>query len=178
VTLDIRPATVHDIRDIHRLLNDCARKGELLPRSLNELYEGVRDFFVAESDAGVVGCSALQVSWENLAEVKCLAVGESCRGQGVGRKLVERCLQSAAALGIDTIFCLTYQPEFFRKLGFEVVDRSRLPHKVWGECVHCPKFPDCDETAMVHWAAGPPDAADASTIGVPPLTPAVAPPAE
>jgi len=166
----LRPATVRDVKGIHRLLNHYASQGLLLPRSLNELYEGVRDFVVAVTDEGVlVGCCALQVSWENLAEVKCLAVDEDRRGQGLGRQLMERCLEDAAELGLTTVFCLTYQVEFFARLGFVVVDRKRLPHKVWGECVHCPKFPDCDETAMVYWVDGEPVAE--GTIGGPPMTP-------
>lgn len=165
----IRPAAVRDIRGIHRLLNHYAREGLLLPRSLNELYESVRDFVVAAADDAVVGCCALHVSWEDLAEVKCLAVAESHRGSGLGRRLVEQCLTQAAALGIDTVFCLTYQVEFFARLGFVVVDSKRLPHKVWGECVHCPRFPDCDETAMAFWTTGEPRAD--GMLGGPELSP-------
>ncbi|NCO38049.1 MAG: GNAT family N-acetyltransferase [Armatimonadetes bacterium CG_4_10_14_3_um_filter_66_18] len=173
--IEIRSATVRDVKAIHRLLNEYATQRLLLPRSLNELYEGVRDFFVAAEGERILGCCALEVAWENLAEVKCLAVASECQGRGVGRQLVERALADSAALGITAVFCLTYQVEFFTRLGFVVIDRERLPHKVWGDCLHCPKFPDCDETAMVFWANGEQDLGGNGQLGVPPLTPRVAP---
>ena len=178
MNIEIRPATVRDVRDIHRLVNEYAQGGLLLGRSLNELYEGVRDLLVAVSDGVVIGCCALKVCWEDLAEVQSLAVDRAYHGHGLGRRLVETALRRAAELGIDTVFALTYQTEFFARCGFVIIDRERLPHKVWGQCVHCPKFPDCDESAMVYWAHGEPVANTAEKLGVPPLTPRVAPASE
>lgn len=146
----VRKARIQDVRPIHALLMECSRQGLLLPRSFNQLYSHLRDFFVLarEQDGAVMGCCALSITWEELAEVRSLAVAEQCRGQGWGRRLVEACLSDALTLGIYRVFTLTYQTDFFQKLGFEVVSKDKLPQKVWAECLHCPKFPDCDEIAM------------------------------
>lgn len=146
----VRKARIQDVRPIHALLMECSRQGLLLPRSFNQLYSHLRDFFVLarEQDNAVMGCCALSITWEELAEVRSLAVAEQCRGQGWGRRLVEACLSDALTLGIYRVFTLTYQTDFFQKLDFEVVSKDKLPQKVWAECLHCPKFPDCDEIAM------------------------------
>jgi len=144
----IRKAIIADVREIHRLLLGYAREGLLLSRSLAELYESVRDFYVYESDGRVVGTAALNICWEDLAELRSLAVHPDCNGRGVGRDLVQACLAEARQLGIRKVFALTYKQAFFEKLGFSVIEKSLLPHKIWGDCMKCAKFPDCDEIAL------------------------------
>lgn len=146
---EIRKARVGDIPGIHRLVNEYAAKGEMLGRSRSELYEGMRDFFVAEIEESIVGCSALHVSWEDLAEVRSLAVSQDLQGRGLGRDLVSACLEEARELGIARIYALTYRPGFFERMGFSRVAKETLPHKVWGDCLKCPKFPNCDEEAVL-----------------------------
>lgn len=146
----IRKAKISDVKTIHSILAHFADEGLLLPRSLSDLYDHLRDYAIYEDEAGeVAGVVALNVSWDNLAEIRSLAVLEPSQGQGVGRRLVEHCLSDAITLGIYQVFTLTYQPDFFRKMGFHEVDKSILPHKIWADCVQCPKFPDCDETALL-----------------------------
>lgn len=146
----IRKATISDIRAIHALLTHFSDKGLLLSRSLSELYDHLRDYTVYEGQDGcVAGVFALHICWEDLAEVRSLAVTETEQGKGVGRRLVEYGLSEAIALGIYRTFTLTYQPGFFKKLGFREVDKGTLPHKVWADCIKCPKFPDCDEVALL-----------------------------
>jgi len=146
----IRKAIISDIKIIHGILSHFAEKGLLLPRSLSELYDHLRDYTIFENDDGTVaGVVALHICWENLAEIRSLAVKEPYQHQGIGQRLVEHCLSEAITLSIYQIFTLTYQPDFFKKQGFELVDKSILPHKVWADCVKCPKFPDCDEIAMM-----------------------------
>ena len=146
----IRKARIQDVRTIHALLMDFSKQGLLLPRSYNQLYSHLRDFFVlAPSQGGtILGCCALSIAWEDLAEVRSLAVASECRGQGWGRRLVEACLSDAITLGIYRVFTLTYQTSFFERIGFQVVSKDNLPQKVWADCLHCPKFPDCDELSM------------------------------
>lgn len=134
---------------MQKLINSFADRGELLPRSLNQLYEDIRDFIVAEEDGRIVGTCALHINWVDLAEVKALVVAGDLQGKGLGRKLVQTCLDDARELGIARVFALTYKPDFFKKLGFRDVDKSKLPHKVWTECIHCVKFPDCGEMAVI-----------------------------
>jgi len=145
----IRKATIQDVPEMQRIINSFADKGDLLHRSLNQLYENIRDFLVLEEDARILGTCALHVNWGDLAEIMALTVDGSCQGKGLGKELVEKCLDEAQALGITRVFALTYKPEFFRKLGFRLVDKSELPQKVWSECIHCVKFPDCGEVALI-----------------------------
>ena len=140
-----------------RIINDCAEFGLMLPRSMSSLYENVREFHVADLDGKVIGVCGLSVVWANLAEVCALAVSADQRGLGIGRKLVEACIEEARALGVRTIMSLTYERAFFEKLGFTVVDRQKLPLKVWSECVRCPKNQACDEIAMTHVLEDVPD---------------------
>ncbi len=142
-------ARVSDVPQMHKLINSLADKGEMLARSLSEIYENVRDYFVVRQGERVIACVALHVSWSDLAEIKSLVVAEDCQQQGVGARMMEACIGEAKALGIPTIFCLTYKPAFFEKFGFSQVDKAELPRKVWGECFRCPKFPDCDEVALI-----------------------------
>ncbi len=145
----IRKATLADGPAIHKLINAFADRGKMLHRPLSEIYENIREYFVASERGRVVGVAALHINWDDLAEVKSVAVAQHRHGRGTGRSLVAACLDEGKALGIERIYVLTYVPKFFRRLGFRKVDRGTLPHKVWSECVKCPKFPDCDETAMV-----------------------------
>ncbi len=145
----IRKATVRDIPEVQRLINHFARKEEMLPRSLNELYETVRDIFVCEAGGKLLGTCCLHILWEDLAEVRSLAVRKEAQGRGIGTALVKRALREAKALGVKKVFVLTYIPEFFRRLNFREVDKSTLPQKIWGECLKCHRFPECDEVAML-----------------------------
>ncbi len=146
----IRKAKIGDVRTIHSLLNHFADEGLLLPRSLSELYDYLRDYAVYETPSGEVGgVVALHICWEDLAEVRSLAVSEPYQAKGVGKSLVEFCLSEAIALGIYKVFTLTYQDGFFKKMGFKLVDKAQLPHKIWADCVKCPKFPNCDESALL-----------------------------
>ncbi len=122
----------------------------MLPRALSDIYEHLRDFFVVRQGDSVVACAALHIYWSDLAEIRAVTVTEESQNQGIGARLVEVCLDEAKELGITTIFCLTYKPAFFEKLGFQQVDKMELPHKVWAECYRCPKFPNCDEVALIY----------------------------
>jgi len=148
----IRKAVIEDVTSIHRLLSDYADQGLLLPRSLSELYNHLRDHFVVEDNQtgrSLIGVSALGISWEDLAEIRSLAVSEDHWGQGLGSRLVETCLEEARVLGLKRVFVLSYVPDLFIKMGFKEVEKSVLPHKIWADCLRCPKFPDCDETALM-----------------------------
>lgn len=147
----VRRARVTDAAEIQRLITAFADRDEMLHRSLGELYENIRDFYVAEDDRGeVVACGGLHVCWSHLAEIKSLAVDETCQRRGYGKRIVLACLEEARELGLKTVFALTYKPEFFTRLGFRVVDKATLPHKVWNECIRCPKFQACGEIAVVY----------------------------
>ena len=143
-------ARIDDITQIHKLVNYFAGKGEMLPRALSELYENIRDFCVVRRGDEVVGCAALHVFWSDLAEIRGVAVTEEMQEKGVGQLVIEACIQEARELGIETLFCLTYRPEYFERFGFRQMDKKELPQKVWGECLKCPKFPDCDEVGMTY----------------------------
>lgn len=145
----IRKTNISDIKHIHKFVNEFAKKEEMLPRALNDLYENVRDFFVFEENGVINGTCALHVLWEDLAEIRSLAIKKEYQRFGIGKSLVKRCLRDAKDLGIKRVFALTYQPEFFKKLGFIEIDKAKLPHKIWGDCLKCPKFPECDEHAVI-----------------------------
>jgi amino-acid N-acetyltransferase len=147
----IRKATMKDVKPIQKLLEHYAQKGLLLPRSLSELYGYLRDYYVFIPDGReeIGGVCALHLCWEDLAEIKSLAVDESHTGQGIGTQLVEACLSEAITLGLYKIFALTYRVDFFNKFGFREVDKSLLPHKIWSDCLKCVKFPECDELAVL-----------------------------
>ena len=146
----VEKARISDVTQMHELINYFADKDEMLPRPLSEIYENIRDYFVVKQGERVIACAALHVSWSDLAEIKSLAVAEGSQEQGVGAQLVEACLREARELGIITVFCLTYKPGFFEQCGFSQVEKTELPHKVWGECYRCPKFPNCDEVALIY----------------------------
>lgn len=148
----IEKAVVVDIQAIHKMLSYYGTQGLLLSRPLSELYDHLRDFFVLKTGGGdptVLGVCALGICWEDLAEIRSLAVLGDLQGKGYGSLLVKRCLDEAKTLGIKRVFTLTYVEEFFSKMGFRQVEKTVLPHKVWADCLKCAKFPDCDETAMV-----------------------------
>lgn len=146
----IEKARIGDATAIHQMVNAFAERGQMLPRPLSEIYENIRDFFVARENGCVIACAALHIAWADLAEVKSLAVSEEHRHKGLGERLVAACLEEAKALGIPTVFCLTYLAPFFEKCGFVQEDKSKLPHKIWGECYRCPRFPNCDEAALIY----------------------------
>lgn len=145
----IRTAHMNDVRNMQQLVNAYAQKGEMLPLSLHEIYEGLREFSVAEKDNNLIGICALHICWENLGEIRSLAVHPDYLSQGIGRSLVQSKLEEAKKMGINRIFALTYRDDFFKSLNFQAIDKSELPHKVWADCIKCVKFPDCDENAYV-----------------------------
>lgn len=145
----IRKAIISDTENILKLVNRFAEKDLMLPRSPQEIYENIRDYSVCVEDGRLVGCVALHVFWKDLSEIKSLAVEESSQGKGIGKKLIKECLKEATALGISRLFVLTYQPEFFQRLGFRIAEKESLPHKIWTECVKCHKFPSCKEIALI-----------------------------
>src|SRR3954469_22448749 len=145
----IRPATIHDVPRIQEIINSHAELGKMLFKSYAQLYEDLRDFAVVERDGRVVGCVALTIICADLAEIRSLAVDDAQRGHGIGKELVAWTIDEALRLQIRRIMALTYEQQFFEKFGFEVVDKSALPLKVWSDCVRCPKRDGCDEIAMV-----------------------------
>ena len=145
----IRKATVNDVKQIQKLIRFYAARDKMLPRSLNELYENIRDFFVCAEGKKVHGCCALHVDWENLAEIKSLAVSPARTGRDVGTKLIRSCLNDAKALKVKKVFALTYVPDFFERHGFQRISKRRLPHKIWTECIRCIHFPRCKEVAVM-----------------------------
>lgn len=145
----IRHACVSDVPSISRLINDSAELGLMLPRPMATLYERVRELFVAERDDVVVGVGGLSIIWADLAEVVSLVVDASCRGRGLGGRLVSACVEEAKRLRVRRMMTLTYERAFFERQGFSVVDRHSLPLKVWSECLRCPKNQACDEIAMI-----------------------------
>ena len=147
--ITLRKACIGDVPEIHELVNAYALKGEMLGRSRSELYEGLRDFYVADKSGRIVGCCALHINWENLAEVRSLAVQKDQQGRGIGKALVLACLEESRRLGISRVYALTYQVGFFEGLGFRRVAKESLPQKVWGDCLKCPRFPNCDEDAVM-----------------------------
>lgn len=148
--VSLRKAAIGDVSFMHQIINSNARAGVMLPRSLQELYENVRDFYVAEiHDQGVIGCCALHISWADLAEVKSLAVAQDFQKYGIGKLLVAACINEAKELGLQKVFALTMVPGFFEKQGFTRIPKNDLPHKIWTECVRCPHFPDCPEVALI-----------------------------
>ena len=145
----IRKATINDVETIQELVNTHAENGDMLPKSLGDICDNIRDFFVYETESVVLGCCALHVTWVDLAEIRSLAVVNEAQGKGIGTELLNSCLADAVRLVIGRVFALTYKSEFFEKRGFQKIEKSELPHKVWLECVKCVKFPNCDEVAVI-----------------------------
>ncbi len=149
-TLAVEKAKISDAPQIHKLANHFAQKGVMLPRALSEIYENIRDFLVIRDGEKVVACASLHVYWSDLAELRGVAVAEEYQNRRLGAKIVEACINEARELGIPQAFCLTYRAPFFERQGFKRVDKAELPRKIWSECYRCPKFPDCDEVAMIY----------------------------
>jgi amino-acid N-acetyltransferase len=147
----IRKANIQDIKAIHRLLQEYGKKEELLARPLSQLYDHLRDFsvYMDKKNQQLAGCCALQICWEDLAEIRSLAVHPDHWGKNIGTQLTETVLQEAKSFQVKKVFTLTYKPNFFKQFGFVTIERSELPFKIWGDCIICVKFPDCDEIAMM-----------------------------
>lgn len=141
---------ITDIPQIYQLISYFADRGEILPRSLSELYENIRECFVVRKGKRVIACVLLHIFWSDLAEIRSLAVAEDSQKRGIGTRLVKACLIEAEQLGISTVFCLTNKPVFFEQKDFSQIDKMELPRKVWADCYHCPKFPNCDEVALIY----------------------------
>jgi len=146
----VRTATVSDAEAIADLVNGYAARGEMLPKSLNHVYQNIRDFLVVEAPEGIVACGALHVLWDNLGEIRSLAVHDAYRRRGIGGQIVRTHLEGARQLGLPQVFALSYKPQFFVSLGFVVVERDSLPRKIWVDCIDCVKFPQCDEVAVIY----------------------------
>jgi amino-acid N-acetyltransferase len=145
----VEKARIPDVPQMHKLINGFADRGQMLARPLSEIYESIRDFFVIRDGGQVIACAALHVAWSDLAEIRSVAVAEDSQRKGIGARIVAACLKEAEELGIKTVFCFTYRPEFFKQQNFVDIDKMELPRKVWTDCFRCPKFPNCDETALV-----------------------------
>jgi amino-acid N-acetyltransferase len=148
--ISFRKAKMSDVENLHQLITEFADKGFMLPRSRNTLYEALREFTIIEDQGQLVGTGALHIIWDDLAEIRALAIKEEYQGQGVGKQLIAKLLKEAQEIDIHQVFALTYQVGFFRKCGFKEVSKDEMPHKVWKECINCPKFPNCDEVAMTY----------------------------
>lgn len=147
----IRKASLGDVKTIHRLINEQAGSGHILARAMSELYGQIRDFTVIDDDGSgeIVGCGALQICWEDLAEIRSLAVQTSHQGKGIGTRLIGALMEEARAMGVKQVFVLTYRQTLFERRGFKLMNKSLLPHKIWADCIRCTKFPECDEIALV-----------------------------
>ena len=147
--IKVARARVSDAASMHQMISHFADKGEMLPRALSEIYDGIRDYFVVRKKGQVVACAALHVNWVDLAEIRSLAVDEQEQNQSIGSLLIQACLEEAKELGIPRVFCLARKSAFFERHGFQLIDKTELPQKVWAECYRCPKFPNCDEVALI-----------------------------
>jgi amino-acid N-acetyltransferase len=147
----IRKAELSDIRTLHLLIAEQAKAGNILPRAIAELYSQVRDFSVYLDDetGTIVACGALHIAWEDLAEIRSLAVATEYQRQGIGSRLIESLLEECRTMKINRVFVLTDRIGLFERMGFTLMDKSRLPHKIWADCIRCSKFPECDEVALV-----------------------------
>ena len=147
--VEIRKARLTDIPALLNLINSYAKGGIMLPRTEFEMAENIRDFEVAMEDGRLVGCGALHFYTPFSGEVRSLAVEPGLKTRGIGRRLVESLESDARANDLESIFAFTYVDGFFRKLGFDRIDRGELPLKAWKDCLRCPKFQACDEIAML-----------------------------
>ena len=150
-----RKATFDDIEQIFAIVNDYASDGVMLARSRNTLYETLRDMVVAEDEQGtIVGVGGLHILWDRLAEIRTMAVSPRLTRRGIGAEIVKRLLEAGRKIGVTKFFTLTYKPGFFQTLGFHTVTKETLPPKVWKDCIDCPKFPNCDEIALIREEEG------------------------
>jgi len=146
--MDVFKASVGDVEQIRALIDVYSRQNKMLSRSLSYLYDNIRDYFVVREGDTIIGCAGLHITWSDLAEIKSLAVEPKHQNKGVGKALLEAAFEEARSFGISRIFTLTLEPDFFLKHGFRVIPRESLPMKIWGECIQCPKYPECDEVAL------------------------------
>ncbi|MFH0825755.1 MAG: N-acetyltransferase [Pseudomonadota bacterium] len=146
----IRKAGLHDVKAIHALVAEHAGEGRILGRALSEIYGQLRDFTVAEDpeSGAVLGCGALHFVWEDIAEIRSLAVTGASQGKGLGTGIIEALLDEGREAGVKRVFVLTYRPPIFERLDFRIIKKSLLPHKIWADCIRCTKFPECDEIAL------------------------------
>jgi amino-acid N-acetyltransferase len=150
IKIKIRKATVKDVSRIYRIVNTFANQDLLLPRSFNQLYDDIRDFWLFEKNGKICGCVSLNITWKDLAEIRSLVVIKTEQNKGIGTKLIRTALNEAKGLEIKKIFVLTKIPEFFEKFGFQKMPKRSFPRKIWSECINCPKFPNfCDEVALM-----------------------------
>jgi len=147
--MKIERAKISDATSMQQLINHFVSQDDVLPRALGEICEDIRDYFVVREGNKIIACAALHINWLDLAEIRSLATAEEERHQGVGSLLVQACLNEARELGITTVYCLSRRPSFFEKQGFHLVDKTELPRKIWGDCYRCPKFPNCDASALI-----------------------------
>lgn len=147
--MNIRSARILDVKAIYSLISRYAERDKMLFRSMADIYKNLQAFTVAERDGDVAGCCALEVVWSDLAEIKSLAVDEGKTDKGIGKMLVAVAIEQAGLLGVSRVFALTLEPEFFEKLGFEIIEKDLLPMKVWSDCARCPKQDSCDEIAVI-----------------------------
>ena len=144
-----RRARIEDVEAISNLIETYAAIDLMLKRPKALLYERLREFIIVENQDEIIAVGALTIIWKDLAEVRSLAVKDTYKGQGLGKSVVEKLVEEARELGIEKVFALTYQADFFSKLGFVVTEKETMPQKVWKDCINCHKFPNCDETAMI-----------------------------
>jgi len=146
--IEVRKAVLNDIDQVYKLVNQYADEELLLPRTKESLILNIQSIYVAEEKGDVLGVACLAILGQDMAEVRSLAVDEKAQGRGIGKILVETIIGETRKIGISKLISLTYQVVFFEKCGFEIIDKSDMPQKVWTDCIHCPKFPKCDEVAM------------------------------
>ena len=146
----IRKATLKDIKLVHKLISEQAKAGNLISRAISELFSQVRDFVVRTENGSetIIGCGALHIVWEDLAEIRSLAVETEHQRKGIGSELVQALLEESRGMEINRVFVLTDRTKLFERLGFSQIDKNMLPHKIWADCIRCNKFPECDEVAM------------------------------
>jgi amino-acid N-acetyltransferase len=147
--MNIGPARVMDVKEIHKLIEYHANNKDMLHRSLSAIYENIQEFVVLKNEGKIVGCGALHVSWENLAEIKALAVSDQYKQQGFGRKIFKILQENAKNLGVSRVFALSFKPKFFMKLGYEIIPKETLPQKIWNECINCHLFSECGEVPLL-----------------------------
>ena len=147
--MKVRSAKISDVKAVYSLINSYAERDRMLFRSMADIYKNLQAFTIAEADGNVVGCCALEVVWSDLTEIKSLAVDETNTDKGIGKALAAAAVEQAHRLGIAKVFALTLTPDFFEKLGFEIIEKDTLPMKVWSDCARCPKQQNCDEIAVI-----------------------------
>jgi len=145
----ITRANVQDAKQVYEIIRKNAAKGAVLPRPLASVYEHIREFFIYRVKGKILGIVALHIVWEDMAEVRSLVVDSRHRKKGIGRKLVQKTLEEAEILNVPNVFALTREAAFFKKAGFKSIAKSKLPQKVWNDCINCPLFPDCDEVPVI-----------------------------